>query len=127
MAGPIEVIDAWARASGKALETTAYVTVLNHGTEPDWLIRVDSSRAEYADLRRTVWKGLVAKVQIEQRVPIPPMARTVLAPGKVEIYLRALTQPVHEQDALPLTLTFEHAGQVDVAASVTRHYLGAPE
>jgi copper(I)-binding protein len=54
MTGPIEILGAWAHASGTAQEITAYLTLINHSTEPDWLVGVRSSRAARAELRKMI-------------------------------------------------------------------------
>jgi copper(I)-binding protein len=118
-AGEVMVHDAWARASlGNAPNSAAYMTLETTGDEPDRLVGTSSPLAEKAGLHTHVMDGGVARMRPVDAIEVAPGAPTVLEPGGLHIMLFGLTQKLAEGGSVPLTLVFEHAGEVTVEAPV---------
>jgi len=114
-AGDIMIHDSWARASiGKAPNSAAYMILMTHGTEADKLIGVATPAAERAELHTHVLENDIAKMRPIEAIEIAPGEPAVMEPGSLHVMLMGLKGPLEEGSKLPLTLTFEHAGEVTV-------------
>jgi periplasmic copper chaperone A len=117
--GEVAIHDAWARASPGQIKTSAaYMTLEVAGDQVDRLIEARSPVAEQAALHTHVMEGGVAKMRPVEAVEISPGAATVLEPGGLHIMLMGLQEPLVEGGTLPLSLTFEHAGTVELEVPI---------
>ena len=117
--GEIAISDAWARASlGQMKTSAAYLTLEATGEQADRLIAVASPVAEKAALHMHVMDGGVARMRPVAAIEIAPGAPTVLEPGGLHIMLMGLGQRLVEGESLPLSLTFERAGTVEIEAPI---------
>lgn len=118
--GDLQVSDAWARASiGTSRPGAAYLTVTNTGTTPDALVAVETPAAAMPMVHATEVSGDgVARMGHVARVELAPGETVTLAPGGLHVMLMDLTAPLVEGATLPLTLTFERAGAVEIAAPI---------
>ncbi|MGI9418729.1 MAG: copper chaperone PCu(A)C [Geminicoccaceae bacterium] len=115
LAGEIMIHDGWARASlGNAPNSTAYMTLMAHGDAADRLIAVSTPLAERAELHGHVMDGDIARMRPVEAIGIAPEEPAVLEPGGLHVMLMGLTDKLEEGGALPLTLTFENAGEITV-------------
>lgn len=118
MAGPIQVEQPWARAAATA-NSAAYLTLENHGTDPDRLVAVATPAARSAELHTTsVDAQGVASMRPVQAIDLPAGGQAQLAPGGLHIMLMGLTQPLEVGQHFPVTLTFEKAGEMTVEVAV---------
>lgn len=117
--GEVAIHDAWARASlGQMRTSAAYLTLEVTGNRADRLIAAASPVAEKAALHAHVMDGGVARMRPVAAIEIAPGAPTLLEPGGLHIMLSGLSQRLVEGDTLPLSLTFERAGTVEIAVPV---------
>lgn len=118
--GDLEVSGAWARASiGTSRPGAAYLTVTNTGTTPDALVAVATPAAAMPMIHATaVAADGVARMEHVARLELPPGATVTLAPGGMHVMLMDLTAPLVAGATLPLTLTFERAGPVEIAMPI---------
>jgi len=117
--GEVAVHDAWARASiGQIRTSAAYLTLEVTGEQPDRLIAAASPIAETVGLHTHVMDGDVARMRPVAAIEIAPGAPTVLEPGGLHIMLTGLKQPLVEGEILPLSLTFERAGAVELEVPI---------
>jgi copper(I)-binding protein len=118
-AGHITVSHPWARASiGKAKNGVAYMTISSHGQAVDRLVKVSSPIARKAALHTHIMEGGIMKMRPVGAIEVDPGTPTVLKPGGLHVMLMGLNAPLKQGETLPLTLSFEKAGSVDVAAEV---------
>ncbi len=111
--GDIMIHDGWARASiGKAPNSAAYMMLMTHGEEIDKLVAVSTPIADKAELHNHVVDDGIAKMHQVQAIEIAPGEPTTLQPGGLHVMLMGLKQRLEEGEALPITLTFEKAGEV---------------
>jgi copper(I)-binding protein len=53
-----------------------------------------------------------------ETVAVPAHGEAMLAPGGIHVMLIGLKAPLEEGRRFPLTLTFEHAGEVEVMTTI---------
>jgi copper(I)-binding protein len=120
-AATIEVEHAWARATTSVAETGAvYVTITNHGTEPDQLIGASSPIAAKAELHQTVEDNGVMKMTPLTDIPVAASTSVTLQPGHLHIMLVGLVKPLKLGDSFPLTLTLKYAGSIQTTVTVVK-------
>ena len=118
-AGGIQVEDAWARASiGTERPGVAYMTIRNSGQEGDRLVGAKTPVAKHAMLHESLMRDGVRKMRPAENIEIAPGGAIVLEPGGLHLMLSILQKRLMEGDAFPLTLTFEHAGEVRIYVTV---------
>lgn len=95
-----------------------YLTIENLGTESDRLVRVASPAASSAELHSMTMDGNVMRMRPIARLDIAPRATVTLGSGGYHVMLAGLARPWSVGDSIPITLTFEKAGSVEVSAPV---------
>jgi periplasmic copper chaperone A len=117
--GDIAIQEPWARASlGNAPNSAAYMTLQNMGAAPDRLIGGSTPAATKVELHTHIMEGGVAKMRPVEAVEVAPGAPIVLEPGGMHLMLSGLTEKLEAGATLPLTLAFEHAGEVTLEVPV---------
>jgi copper(I)-binding protein len=96
----------------------AYFTVRNEGSQADRLLRVSSSAAKSAEIHSMTMDGNVMRMRNVPSLDIPADAKVALSPGGYHVMLVGLLHPLVAGQQVPLTLTFEKAGAIDVHADV---------
>lgn len=116
--GALTVTGAFARAS--VIDTgAAYLTVSNAGAEDDRLVAASSPVAARAELHEMTMDGDVMRMgELDTGVAVPGGGGAELAPGRLHIMLLGLTGPLVEGETLPLTLRFEHAGELTLTVPI---------
>ncbi len=113
--GPIEVSDAWARASaGRAGAGAAYFEVRNHGGKSDRLVSAKTDVSRTASLHAHIMKDDIMRMVRVDGLEVPAGGRATLRPGGHHVMLMGLAQPLMRGHSFPLSLTFEKAGTVTV-------------
>jgi copper(I)-binding protein len=117
--GHVQVSGAWARSTPPVSEVgAAYLKIHNGGGDQDRLVGVSSPVAERAEFHTTKNEGGMMKMRPLGAVDVAPGAEVSFHPGGHHVMLIGLKQPLKEGDHFPLTLAFEHAGQVQVDVEV---------
>jgi copper(I)-binding protein len=96
----------------------AYFTVKNEGKQADRLLRVSSPVAKSAAIHSMTMDGNIMRMRNVPSLDIPPGAKVTLSPGGSHVMLVDLAHPLVAGGQVPLTLTFEKAGTIDVTADV---------
>ena len=96
----------------------AFFVVKNAGATPDKLIRAASPVAGAVELHQMTMDGGVMKMRAMTALDVPPGGTLELKPGGYHIMMLDLKQPLKAGDKVPLTLTFEKAGSIDIAVEV---------
>ena len=114
---PVAVTQAWSRATIPGGQTGAvYLTVT--ASAPDRLTGASTPVAGQAELHRSTMVDGVIEMRPVADLPVAPGAPIHLEPGGYHLMLVHLKQPLHPGDRFPVTLTFEHAGEVTAQAVV---------
>ena len=120
MASDVMVMDAYARASATpaAKAGAVYLTIMNHGNEPDRLIGISSEIARAAQIHETTEEDGVASMQPVDELEIAAHSEQALAPGGLHVMLFDLRKPLKEGSHFKITLQFERNGSVVVDVPV---------
>ena len=119
--GDLTISGAVVRASiGNAPTSAAYMTITTAG-EPDRLVAAASPAARAVELHTSLEEGGVSKMQRVEAIPVASDAPARLSPGDHHIMLIGLDAPLEEGTTVPLTLTFEKAGDVTLDVPVSKN------
>ena len=119
VADGIMVTDAFARASaGAAKNGAAFMTLKNHAGRDDHLVAVRTRARARPNCTPTSIDQGVMRMRPVARITVPAGAAATLKPGGDHVMLMGLTAPLKKGDTLSLTLVFEHAGEIAVAAPI---------
>ena len=121
MAGTLKLEQPWIRATPPRAPGGAYLTITNTGSEADRLVAVKtpiSGRAEIHEMKMD--GGVMSMRPLGDGLPIPAGETTELKPGGYHLMLMKLERPISEGEAVPITLSFEKAGEV------TLDFMAAP-
>lgn len=117
--GPIVVDSAWARETTPSAKAGGvFVSISNHGEAADRLIAGSSEAAGRVELHTHIMEGEVMKMRQVQAIDLPAGEVVALEPGGFHVMLIDLVEPLREDDTIPLTLTFEQAGDIDIEVQV---------
>lgn len=105
----------------------AYLTLENRGKDADRLLAADSPAAKKTEIHTMSMVGNVMKMREADGIELAPAAKVTMKPGDgYHIMLIGLKQQLKVGDTLPLTLTFEKAGKVEVSVQVQDMKQNAP-
>ena len=96
----------------------AYFAIENRGRDGDRLIRVQTPFADAAEIHSMTMDGNMMQMRAVSALDIAPHATTTLKPGGYHLMLVDLKRPLAVGDMVPLSLTFEKAGTIAIAARV---------
>ncbi|WP_414833518.1 copper chaperone PCu(A)C [Afifella sp. YEN Y35] len=124
--GNLEIGHPWTRATPpSATAGGGFLKITNTGDEDDRLVSASSPISSRVELHTMDMSGGVMKMrQLEDGIPVPAGATVELKPGSLHVMFIDLTAPIEEGANVPVTLTFERAGSVDVEMPASA--VGAP-
>lgn len=119
-AGDLVLAHPWARATpGGAKIGGAYLTIENNGTTPDKLTSGSSPASARVEIHEMAMNnGVMTMRPMKGGLTIPPGQTVTFAPGGYHIMLVELKGPLKKGDKVPVKLTFEKAGDVNVTFEV---------
>lgn len=117
--GAIEIGHPAARAAPPAARTGAgYLTLTNTGAGEDRLVAASGAIAARIEIHETTVTDGVARMRPLDGLLLPPGQTVALEPGGVHLMLIGLSAPLTEGESVPVTLTFEQAGEIEVELAV---------
>ena len=118
-AGPaITISDGWVAATpGGATVAAGYLTIANAGPE-DALLSIASPRAPMVEVHEMTMTDGMMTMRPKPRLIVPAQGAATLAPGGDHIMFMNIPAPFVAGEAVPVTLTFEHAGAVEATLTV---------
>jgi copper(I)-binding protein len=118
--GGLEISQAWARATPPSAPAGGgFLKITNTGTAPDRLVSVKSPAADIVQVHEMKMDGSVMRMrEVEKGLEIPAGGSVTLAPGGYHLMMMGLKGPLKQGSTVPVTLTFEKAGTVDVELAV---------
>ena len=117
--GALELSGLWTRATPpKAPSAGGYLTIVNTGRDPERLIGVASPMAGKADLHAMAMKDGVMTMRPVDGIDIPAGGTVALDPDGLHIMFTQLKGTLKQGGTMPVTLTFEKAGKVEVPLQV---------
>lgn len=118
--GALEISQPWARATAPTAPAGGgYLSITNKGPTPDRLVSVRSPAADKIEVHEMKMDGNIMRMrEVEHGLEIAPGATVKLAPGGFHLMMMGLKGPLKQGTRVPLTLTFEKAGSIDVELAV---------
>jgi periplasmic copper chaperone A len=128
-AGAISIKDAWSRATPAGTDVgVGYLTITNDGDAPDRLVSAEADFAGQAEIHQvTTNNGVMQMRPVPDGVTIPAKGSVVFSPASYHLMFMGLKGPLKQGDAVTGSLTFEHAGKVNVTFQVEAMGASAPE
>lgn len=117
-AGDLVLKDAWVRLNITGRPAAGYVTITNEGGEADRLLSVSTPMAVSAELHGHEMSGGQMQMMMLEAIDLPAGETVTLETGGLHIMLMGLATSGESGELIPLTFTFERAGQVSTAATV---------
>lgn len=115
----VQIVGGWVTEPiGNVKNSAAYFTIKNGQGAADRLIGASTPLAARAELHTHVMDNGVVKMRRVSDVEIPAGQNVRFEPGGLHVMLIGLQQPLKAGDQVPLSLTFENAGAVEVQLSV---------
>jgi copper(I)-binding protein len=116
----IEIHDPYARsASPMAKSGAAFMVIRNAGDSADRLIGADSPAAQRVELHtHREEDGVMRMIHVEEGFPLPGTGEIRMQRGGHHVMLMGLTAPFEQGATIPLTLTFEDAGEMTLDVPV---------
>ena len=123
-AGSITVQDAYARSASPTAKTgAAFMQIVNDGPD-DRLIGAASPAADVVQLHTHVESGdgVMQMKHVEDGFDMPAGSTLSMERGGKHVMMMGLTAPLAQGDVVPVTLTFEKAGDmtIDVPVDLNR-------
>ena len=119
--GQLAVEEAWAAPTPGGAEVSAgYLTIVNGAAVDDRLLTVSSPRAARVEVHEMTMVGSVMLRRPVDVLAIPAGASVTLAPGGRHLMFYGVAQPFSNGESIPVRLTFDHAGEIDVSLPVRR-------
>lgn len=118
--GNITVEHPWSRATAAVVKSGgAFMMLKNTGSTADRLLSVASPIAKMSHLHQTIMEDNVMKMRPVKAIDIPAGGMAELKPGSFHVMFMGLKQQLVEGEMFPLTLTFEHAGSVEIMVYIS--------
>jgi len=119
-AGALVVSGAWSRPTPPSAPTAVgYLTITNHGAEPDRLAGADTPAAASLSLHSMSMAGGVMRMRpVTEGLAIAAGASVSLNPMSYHLMFEGLKRPFKPGDHVPAVLHFEHAGDMQVTFDV---------
>lgn len=118
--GDIEVSGGFAKAMLPGQPVGGgFFSVKNNGSADDRLVSVTSPTSGEVQIHEMAMQDNVMKMrQLKDGVAIPAGQTVELSPGNLHLMFQKVKTPFKQGDTVPVTLTFEKAGKVDLVLNV---------
>jgi copper(I)-binding protein len=119
-AGDLVISQGWSRATPNGAKIgSGYFAIENKGTTPDRLVAVSADIAGKVEVHQMAMNnGVMTMRPVGDGLTIDPGKTVKLSPGGYHLMMFDLKSPLKQGDTLPITLTFEKAGKVNVSLAV---------
>jgi copper(I)-binding protein len=119
-AGAISVKAAWSRATPEGADVAVgYFTITNNGDAPDRLVSANADFAGQTEMHQmTMANGVMRMRPVPEGVTIPAKGSVVFSPDSYHLMFMGLKGPFKEGETVAGSLTFEHAGKVEITFNV---------
>jgi len=115
----LQVSNPFARATPPGARVAgAFMTIKNQGTETDRLLSASSPVAGLVEIHEMAMDGGMMKMRAIKGLDVKPGTTVEFKPGGYHVMLEDLKQPLKEGDRIPVRLTFEKSGTVEVLVHV---------
>ncbi|MBO6755362.1 MAG: copper chaperone PCu(A)C [Roseibium sp.] len=118
--GDLTLSESWTRATPpNAKAGGGFVTISNSGSESDRLVSAASETANRVEIHEmAIQDGIMKMREMDNGIEIPAGETVTLKPGGLHIMFMGLKGRFEEGTRVPVSLTFEKAGSVDIDLAV---------
>lgn len=114
----ISISDAWVAVTPNGATVGAgYMTISNVGPA-DTLVSASSPRAQSVELHEMSMDGNVMRMRPVASFTVPADGAVSLTPNGLHLMLTGLSGPLVAGESVPVTLTFERAGAIEISLPV---------
>ena len=115
----LRISNAFVRATPPGAKVAgAFMSIENLGKEPDRLVSASSPVAGLVEIHEMAMDGGLMKMRSVKGIDVKPGATVELRPGGYHVMLEDLKQPLKQGEQVPVLLTFEKAGTVEIKVKV---------
>ena len=115
----MQVSNPFARATPPGAKVAgAFMTIKNRGTQTDRLVSASSPVAGLVEIHEMAMDGGMMTMRAVKGIDVRPGTTVELKPGGFHVMLEGLKQPLKQGEKIPVQLTFEKAGTVEVMVNV---------
>jgi copper(I)-binding protein len=115
----LRVSNPFARATPPGAKVAgAFMTIRNAGPESDRLVSASSPVAGLVEIHEMAVEGGMMKMRAIKGIDLKPGATVELQPGGYHVMLEDLKRPLKQGEQVPVQLTFEKAGVLDIKVNV---------
>jgi copper(I)-binding protein len=115
----LRVSNPFARATPPGARVAgAFMTIRNQGTVADRLVSASSPVAGLVEIHEMAMDGGMMKMRAVKGIDLRPGATVELQPGGYHVMLEDLKQPLKLGELIPVQLTFEKSGVVEIKVKV---------
>jgi len=123
----LHIDNAWAPPTPRGVDVSAgYLTITNNSSADDALIGASSARAERVEVHEMTMQDGVMQMRPAARLPISAGDSIALAPGGRHLMFFGVAPPFAEGETIPVRLTLERAGAIDVSLPVRHPSAASP-
>lgn len=116
--GQVMIGEPWARVTLQSRPAAAYMKIHNMGEAADKIVAVSSPLAERVELHTHTMDNGVMRMRKVEAITLPAKGHTELKPGGLHLMIFGLKREIKKGEMLPLKLTLEGAGEIEIMASV---------
>lgn len=137
--GNLEIQDPWVRAASLSnftpemgdmdksnVNSAAYLTIVNKGSEADQLVSANSDVAKAVELHNVKMENDVMKMFQVPAIDVPANGKAELKQGSFHIMLIGIKRDLKVGEKVTLTLNFQKAGSVTFDAEVREGPMHSP-
>jgi len=115
----LRVSNPFARATPPGAKVAgAFMTIKNVGTDADRLVSASSPIAGLVEIHEMAMDGGMMKMRALKGIDLKPGATVELQPGGYHVMLEDLKQPLKQGEQIPVQLTFEKAGVLEIKVHI---------
>ena len=115
----LSIKEPWSRPTLKGANGAAYFQIVNNQNSEDRLLSVSGTIAEKIELHKSeIDTQGVMRMTPQESVLIPAGKTVPFEPGGLHVMLIHLSQELKRGETFPLTLHFEHFGDVQIEVEV---------
>ncbi len=118
-AGPVQVLDAWARPADSGATGGVYLVLKNTDTAALHITSFETPVSTSTEAHETMMHGDMAAMDMRAELVIAQGATLTMKPGGTHLMLMHLTRPLTRQATVPVTLRFSD-GRTFVAMAQVR-------
>ena len=116
--GEVMIGAPWARVTLQSRPAAAYMMIHNMAETGDKILAVSSSHAERVEMHTHSMSEGVMRMRKVEAIDLPAKGHTELKPGGLHLMIFGLKRQIKTGEMLPLKLTFQKAGDVEIKAVV---------